>query len=153
MWYASGPVAVHASYRVLHRRLIGGRFSQAIASFMPFAKGPHAVVWADRAASASFSCEAVAQFRPPLNSTHTSHSAFCADSVDHARNATNARTTATVSSDFGRIRYFGRPGVSAAAVPSVIGLTCAFHPLAKVSTRRSPTESTSTLRTDACRRA
>ncbi len=138
---------------MLHCLLTGGRFSHAIASFIPLARGPHAVVWADRAASASFSWEAVAQFRPPWNSTHTSHSAFWAERVDHARNATNARTTATVSNDLGRTGYFGRPGVSAAAVPSVIGFTCAFQPLAKVTTMRSPIESTSTLFTDACLRA
>ena len=67
---------------MVHCLVTGGRLSHAMASFIPLVSGPHAVFCADRAASASVSCDAEAQLRPPLYSTHTLQVDFCADSVD-----------------------------------------------------------------------
>src|SRR5260221_8862964 len=63
---------------------------------MPRASGPHAVVCALRTASASPDAVALAQFWPSPNATQTSHSTFCADTVVHARNATNPRMARTI---------------------------------------------------------
>src|ERR1051326_933886 len=62
---------------------------------IPCASGPQAVVWALWAASFSPEAVALAQFWLVPNATHTSHSTFCADTVVHARKATNARIAST----------------------------------------------------------
>lgn len=78
------------SQRTWHCRVTGGFASQLIASAMPLVTGPQAVVCADLAASASVSCEAVAQLRTPLNSTQTEHSTFWPERVDQVRKAMKA---------------------------------------------------------------
>jgi len=64
----------------------GGRFWQAMDSFIPEATGPQAVDTAARSASACVFPETLAQFRPPLNSTHAWQSTRWADIVDQRRN-------------------------------------------------------------------
>jgi hypothetical protein len=54
-------------------------------SFIPFTRGPHAVVWADRVASASDAAEAVALLVPPPNVTVTSQVTCCDERVDQSR--------------------------------------------------------------------
>ncbi len=73
-----------------------GRLPQAIDSFMPLVSGPHAVIWADRTASASVAAEAIAQLRPPANSTQARHSTTWECIVDQARNPTRERRATTV---------------------------------------------------------
>jgi len=70
---------------------------QAIEAVIPLASKPQAVVCAERAAAASSLAVAVAQFRPPPNSTHIWHSTFWADSVVHRRKATNPSTTSRIN--------------------------------------------------------
>lgn len=67
---------------VLQRVLAGSTFPQLIVSAIPEAIGPHAVVWAERVASAALLPRAVAQFDRPLNETQTSHSAFWEERVE-----------------------------------------------------------------------
>jgi len=64
---------------------MGGRFWQAMDSFIPEATGPHAVDTAARRASACVFPETLAQFRRPLNSTHAWQSRRCAAIVDQRR--------------------------------------------------------------------
>jgi hypothetical protein len=66
---------------VLHVFDTGARFPQAMASFIPLVTGPQAVLWAERSASISLSCDADAQLDLPLNSTQTLQVTFWADSV------------------------------------------------------------------------
>jgi hypothetical protein len=77
------------------------------------------VVCAERAASSSVLCEALAQLRFPLNSTHTSHSAFWADRVDHARKAVKARMTPSQMNDLGFIPqiYYTSPALLTPSPP------------------------------------
>jgi hypothetical protein len=64
-------------------------------SFIPFASGPHAAVWASRVASASEAAEAVALFWCPLNATVTEHSTRWEERVDQRRNAAKATRTSS----------------------------------------------------------
>jgi hypothetical protein len=76
-------------------RLMGGILLQAMLSFIPFASGPHAAVWASRVASGSEAAEAVALFWRPLNATVTEHSTRWEERVDQRRNAAKATSTST----------------------------------------------------------
>jgi hypothetical protein len=51
------------AYFVLHTNSTGGLLEQAIDSFIPRAIVPHAVDWAERAASSRVDADADAQFR------------------------------------------------------------------------------------------
>ena len=107
-----------------------------MASFIPAVSGPHAVVWADRAASSSVLCEAVAQLRLPLYSTQTSHSTFWADSVDQARKPAKASTAAVQPSVFvvigaAPLLVVYRPAVSSPRLPSLIAVTWVRQPPTK----------------------
>ena len=93
------------AYLARQFRDTGGRFPQAMVSFIPEVTGPQAVFWADRVASTSSLCEADAQFWRPLNSTQTVQVTFCAERVEYASSATKARIAATVIRVFGFMSY------------------------------------------------
>lgn len=85
---------------------------------MPLVSGPQAVVWAERSASRRLDALAVAQLRPPLYSTHTSHFAAWASIVVQMRMATKPATSKRASIVF-RLEDIGQVGCEVSAVGPV----------------------------------